>query len=55
MNELIPVKDRDDALALAELDTEMVDWYVLNMPRNRTRAYKNAVNRIDSWLGSRVS
>ena len=35
MNELIPVHDRDRPL-VAELDTEMVDWYVSNMPPTRS-------------------
>ena len=41
MNELIPVDDRDSTLAQVELDTEMVDWYVSNIPPNTSRAYKN--------------
>ena len=41
MNELILVSDRDST-STAELDTEMVDWYVSNMPGNTIRAYKNA-------------
>ena len=49
MNELIPVHDRDRPL-VAELDTEMVDWYVSNMPPNTIRAYKKAVDKIDAWL-----
>ena len=34
MNELIPVEDRDSTVAAVEFDTEMVDWYVSNMPDN---------------------
>ena len=49
MNELIPVHDRDRPL-VAELDTEMVDWYVSNMPPNTIRVYKKAVDKIDAWL-----
>ena len=41
MNELIPVEDRDSAIANTELDVEMVDWYVSSMPPNTSRAYKN--------------
>ena len=51
MNELLPLKDRDNALAVTELDVEMVDWHVANMPPNTVRAYKNAVDKIDMWLG----
>lgn len=50
MNKLIPVKDRDGTLA-AKLDVEMVDLYVLTMPPNTIRTYKNAVDKIDAWLG----
>ncbi len=41
MNELIPIKDRDNALVQADLDAEMSDWYMANMPPNTSRTYKN--------------
>ena len=41
MNGLIPVFDRDST-PTTELDTEMSDWYMANMPPNTSRAYKNA-------------
>ena len=34
-----------DSTPTTQLDTEMVDWYVSNMPSNASRAYKNVDNK----------
>ena len=41
MNELIPINETDQSLTTADIDEDMVDWHVANMPPNTIRAYKN--------------